>query len=387
MKKLTTLFVLLILVFSCNKVEPLPPNVYEINVIAKGTYNGVRAYLKDPNTSRRATVITDTAIIVNEKFTFRGTTAHSAIRNLSINSVPGLLPIVLEPGHMTIEIYKDSIQYSKVDGPKNNTAFTVYTNEIRKKSETIKELRAEMNSARSNNDNTAFNELAKKKTILNQDLNNYIHDFVNMHSELDISLLLLGNLNTSRQPMNIDKLKKNLTALDAIINKNSNNKTIANKLRLLIASKEAEEKVNIGKIAPDFSGTTPEGKTISLNDIKGKATIIDFWAAWCAPCRRENPNVVRVYDKFHDKGLEIISISLDGRSGQREPKEAWLKAIDDDKLNWHHVSNLNYFNDPVVKLYNVNAIPATFILDENGVIVSKRLRGQALENKIAELLN
>jgi thiol-disulfide isomerase/thioredoxin len=113
--------------------------------------------------------------------------------------------------------------------------------------------------------------------------------------------------------------------------------------------------------------------------VLGKVTIVDFWAAWCKPCRAENPNVVQVYNKYHDKGLNILGVSLDRRA------EDWTKAIEEDGLVWNHVSNIKYF-DEIAELYNVRAIPATFILDENGVIIAKDLRGPALENKISELL-
>lgn len=129
------------------------------------------------------------------------------------------------------------------------------------------------------------------------------------------------------------------------------------------------------------------GNPLTLYDIKGKVTIIDFWAAWCGPCRRENPNVVKVYNQFHDKGLEIIGVSLDGTPRQGDAKAAWLKAVEDDKLTWHQVSNLQYFNGPVAKLYDINSIPATYIIDKEGTIIAKNLRGIALEQKIAELLN
>ncbi|WP_339755901.1 TlpA disulfide reductase family protein, partial [uncultured Winogradskyella sp.] len=125
---------------------------------------------------------------------------------------------------------------------------------------------------------------------------------------------------------------------------------------------------------------------VSLNELRGKVTIIDFWAAWCGPCRKENPNVVRIYEKYHDQGLEIIGVSLDGHSRQQNPKKAWLDAIEKDKLTWNHVSNLKYFNDPVAQLYNISSIPATYILDSTGIIVDKNLRGRALENRIKELL-
>ena len=106
----------------------------------------------------------------------------------------------------------------------------------------------------------------------------------------------------------------------------------------------------------------------------------------CGPCRRENPNVVKVYEQYHDKGLEIIGVSLDGAPNQKDPKKAWLDAIEKDGLEWNHLSSLMYFNDPVAKQYNIKSIPATYILDQEGKIVAKNLRGAALELKIKELL-
>ena len=145
----------------------------------------------------------------------------------------------------------------------------------------------------------------------------------------------------------------------------------------------ARSATDIGAKAPDFSGPTPNGETLSLKDALGKVTILDFWASWCKPCRIENPNVVRVYEKYHDKGLNIVGISLD-KSTQ---KERWLKAIEDDNLTWQHVSNLQFWQEPIAQQYGVRSIPATFILDENGVIIAKNLRGKDLEDKMAELLN
>jgi peroxiredoxin len=139
------------------------------------------------------------------------------------------------------------------------------------------------------------------------------------------------------------------------------------------------DKVTIGVKAPNFSAPTPAGDELALNDVLGKVTVVDFWAAWCRPCRAENPNVVRIYNKYKDQGLSILGVSLDRKA------EDWKKAIEDDGLEWNHVSNVDYF-DEIAALYNVDAIPATFILDENGMIVAKNLRGPALEAKIVELL-
>ncbi|WP_397363071.1 peroxiredoxin family protein [Olleya sp. R77988] len=139
---------------------------------------------------------------------------------------------------------------------------------------------------------------------------------------------------------------------------------------------------NIGDYAPTFTAKTPEGTDLALADIKGEVIILDFWASWCEPCRRENPNVVKMYNKYHDKGLEIVGISLD-KAGQ---KQRWTNAIQKDKLTWKHLSNLKGWSEPIAQTYGVRSIPATYILDGEGKIIAKNLRGKALEDKIAEIL-
>ncbi len=154
---------------------------------------------------------------------------------------------------------------------------------------------------------------------------------------------------------------------------------VAQEVKTLISSMQ---KADVGSPAPAFSAPTPTGETLALQDALGKYTIIDFWASWCKPCRMENPNVVKVYNKYHDKGLNIISVSLD----KPEQKEKWIQAIQEDKMDWQHVSNLQFWNDPIAQMYSVRSIPQTFLLDENGVIIDKNLRGEALENKMESLL-
>ena len=139
-------------------------------------------------------------------------------------------------------------------------------------------------------------------------------------------------------------------------------------------------KAEVGQLAPFFEGPDPNGGRFNLADRLGKVTIIDFWASWCRPCRVENPNLVRLYNKHKGNGLQIVGVSLD----RTKPK--WVQAIADDGLVWEHVSNLKFWNDPIAKMYQVSAIPATFILDENGVIITRDLRGPMLERKIDELL-
>ena len=138
--------------------------------------------------------------------------------------------------------------------------------------------------------------------------------------------------------------------------------------------------VAVGQQAPDFTLNSPDGKPVALSSLRGKFVLIDFWASWCGPCRMENPNVVRMYDKFKDKGFDIYGVSLD------DNEKAWKTAIERDKLKWQHGSELKKWNSGVAQSYGVNAIPATFLIDKDGKIIAKNLRGPALESKLTELL-
>lgn len=138
---------------------------------------------------------------------------------------------------------------------------------------------------------------------------------------------------------------------------------------------------SIGQVAPEIKLPTPDGKEIALSSLKGKIVLIDFWASWCGPCRKETPNVVKAYAKFKNKGFEIYGVSLD------KEKNKWVEAIAKDGITWPQVSDLQYWNSDVVKLYSIEGIPYTVLIDKEGKIIAKNLRGIDLENKLAEVLN
>ena len=144
--------------------------------------------------------------------------------------------------------------------------------------------------------------------------------------------------------------------------------------------------LGLGDKAPEISMRDPQGNILNLSDLKGKVVLIDFWASWCRPCRMENPNVVRTYNKFKNSafkngdGFEVFSVSLD------QNKAAWIKGIEQDGLVWkNHVSDLQYWRNAAAQTYKVNSIPATFLIDGEGIIIKKNLRGQALANTLTAL--
>ena len=229
-------------------------------------------------------------------------------------------------------------------------------------------------------DSVAFNSLQDEMGELQEEAKDFEIAYVKDNPNSLIAVLLIEKALSQRQ-LNPEEANELYDVLTPEIKKTDVAKRIFKNIEALKEKEERGKSTEVGAKAPNFSAPTPTGEQLALNDALGKVTLVDFWAAWCRPCRAENPNVVAVYKKYHDKGLNIIGVSLDRKA------EDWKKAIADDGLTWNHVSHVQYFNDPIAKLYNVDAIPAAFLLDENGIIVAKNLRGPALEQKVAELLN
>lgn len=217
------------------------------------------------------------------------------------------------------------------------------------------------------------------KTVLQNMYNNmleqeqiFIKSFIDKNSSSLACLAIIDKLSPDE---NLAYYKK----LDAGLNKEHP----SNSYTKMFHDKVVEmSRLSVGSVAPEISLNTPDGKTIALSSLKGKVVLVDFWASWCRPCRAENPNVVRMYNTYKEKGFEVYSVSLD------KDKEPWIKAIADDHLIWpSHVSDLGYWQSSVVKQYNISGIPFTCLLDKDGKIVAKGLRGEELEQKVKELLN
>jgi len=355
-------------IISCNK----DTNTYKLEGEAVGFPEGAKIYVYGLENKQPKAI--DTLTVTGGKFSASYPKTEGATLNfLRFDDINGSVLYFPENEDMVATIYADSLQASRIKGGKQNESYGNFVDRMivfnNQKQESMNRFR----EARQNNDTAAITKLQSENLNLVGEETEYKKQYLKDNNNSLFSIMLISEMVN----------KKEITPQEASqYIENLNDKIKSSELTEdLKASLEALKKAEVGSPAPDFSAPTPSGEMMSLKDAMGKYTIIDFWASWCKPCRLENPNVVKVYNKYHDKGLNIISVSLD----KAEQKDRWIQAIKDDNMDWYHVSNLQFWQDPIAQQYSVRSIPATFLLDENGVIIDKDLRGEALEAKMATL--
>ncbi len=369
MKKIIAFLLLTLVIASCSTSTD--------GFVLKGELRGevedsTRVFLRTRDTLGNMVAV-DTTFVTAGTFEFKGPATMPQLHYLFFDKIRGNAPIIIESGSIGFQAQKDSLAFAKLKGSEQNEIFMGYLDEQRKMSDIAKTFNQDLQKARAARDTATINSLREEYFELQEKSKAFELDFIKNNPNSLISVLIL-EMYTIQKTIPLEEIEEISNQFTSEMQGTES----AKRIKKLIEDAKSTE---IGSIAPEFSGPNPNGDLLALNDVKGKLTLIDFWAAWCKPCRMENPNVVAVYNKYKDKGLSVVGVSLD------KSKEDWLKAIEADGLEWNHISNIQYFQDPIAKLYNINAIPAAFLLDENGVIVAKDLRGDALEQKVAELLN
>jgi peroxiredoxin len=371
MKKVSLIFATALLTIACNNLKD---KEFKVEGEAPGVENGKKVYI---NLQTETGVLAkDTAVVTDGKFILNGTTEDIDLAFISIENEPFNLPIILEAGAIEIKIIKDSVQNSTLGGTLNNEKFQKFNEGSKPITKKViqfeKANHKKMQKAQMTNDTITINSIRKEYEKFQNEMNTYSERFIKDNTDSFISVLLIENF-LMRQHLTNEAIQKLYDSLDKSLLKTKSAKNIKKIL-------ETSATIKIGDKAPDFAAPSPNGKKISLMESLGKVTIVDFWASWCGPCRSENPNIVALYKEFHDKGLNIIGVSLDKDAAK------WKEAIAKDGLTWNQISNLKHWQEPIAKQYNVSAIPATFILDQNGKIVAKDLRSDALKAKVKELL-
>lgn len=264
-----------------------------------------------------------------------------------------------DPASLAIEGSQDTKEMLKIE-----RLMEAYQLEVNKLNEAYYE-------AMSKNDTEAIKKIQSDAMILESNQSTRVKEMIQSMGNSFAPLAAVGLLNP----------KNDFPFMDELVTKLNDN--YPGTVSILQMKQQLDEMraLSVGQPAPEIELPSPDGTMVKLSDLRGKYVLIDFWAAWCKPCRQENPNVVRLYNQYKDKGFEVFGVSLD------RTKEDWVKAIADDKLAWTQVSDLKYFNSAAAELYQIQAIPATYMIDPDGKIIAKDLRGPSLENKLAELFD
>ena len=314
--------------------------------------------------------------VLDGKFSFKGMIDEPVPAFLSLAEdykKIGTKPkeFILDKGIISIEITSD-LASAVIKGSKAQDDLFQYNIEQTPYSTKINEINIE--AQRLSSSGISADSIAQLFRIPFRDANRALTDFqlkfVQKNSSAFISLLLIPNI--ARSTNNYIEADSLLVSLQDNIESSATAKTI----REYIIS---EKKTSVGALAPDFRLADTAGKKIALSALKGKYVLLDFWAAWCGPCRQENPNVVQAFKTYKNDGFTVLGVSLD------KEKKSWLKAIHDDNLQWQHVSDLKFWASEAAILYGITSIPRNFLLDPRGKIIGRDLRGQDLLDKLEEL--
>ena len=352
-------------------------NGYYISGTVNNATEGQQIIVSELNDTNTQAIPIDTAVVKDGKFELDlPEKENPTISFLNLEGTRGNILFIADNTPISFEIYPDSLFASEVTGGKDNEVLYNYLKDVRNSNSRMTETRNSMRAAFQAQDTATLKTLEdNEKESFEKDKNNRKELIKNNPGSIVSIMILQDMLNTKAYAS--AEMKFLYEQLDPEVQQTSLAQTFKSSL-------DRMSKTDIGSPAPNFSAPTPQGKELALKDALGKVTLVDFWAAWCRPCRMENPNIVKVYNEYHDKGFNIIQVSLD-RPGQ---KDKWVQAIEEDNLGqWNHVSNLMFWQDPIAAEYGIRAIPAAFLLDEDGKIVAKDLRGPALGQKVGELLD
>ncbi len=364
MKKLSYFITIAVLMAACSS-EP--------HYVVKGNIEGsdsLTFYLQKRESGKTVTI--DSAVSKKGQFTMKGGSIdYPQMVQLVAGNTRKRTSFYLENSDITITGSLDSLYKAKITGSKTEDQYMSFVDANRPLTQAYSNVYIEYQAASNAGDAAKVARLEKEADSIQTEMGNLQKDFIKNNPSSYVTPSMVVSLSYELDAPQIDSM---INGLDSTLTKLPMIQDLKKRVEIM-------KTVAIGQKAPDFTMNDVNGNPVSLySKVGSKLLLIDFWAAWCNPCRQENPNVVKVYNEFHKKGFDVFGVSLD------RDKEDWVKAIEHDKLTWTQVSDLQFWNNAAAKLYAVSAIPANFLLDDKGIIIGKNLRGEDLYNKVNEIL-
>ncbi|MCK8524014.1 AhpC/TSA family protein [Aquimarina sp. D1M17] len=365
------IFIFVFSIFSCKQENKEQQNNesssltsgYKVEVTMKNTPDSTWVFYGTTKSK-------DSLMVMNEKLEFEGKIEEPQfifIHTKDYNN--GVTYLWLENQNITVSIENSNLYTAKVAGGKSQEEFEILAD---KKKVLEKEYMEVIKPLQTNSGTEKYlDSLSLRSKEILDELGSIEKNFIKDYPDSYVSAQTLSLMGTTWDKQEVSKLYEGLSD-------NMKNSSYGLSVKEYLA---IPKKPKIGSKYVDFELPDTNGKSIKLSEVEGKYILVEFWASWCGPCRKENPNLIKTYNQFKDKGFEILGVSLDGK------KDKWTKAIETDKLPWTQVSDLKVVNSYPALVYSVNVIPYNFLIDQQGIIIAENLRGPELDHKLNELFN